>query len=208
MSKAILVNYNFTPAWLLDSGLDYLIYDRSDSREYLKDFPQERIIYTENKGNVDYDKLSYLIENYDSLPEVFLWGKTNLFKYISEEEFALVKDNKTFTPLLTQHHKTYSDKNGVVCYYSGGMYHERNDSWFLNEVPAKYVNSFQEWAQIHNFNVGRYIPFPPGGSFILTRETVHRYSVDYYIKMRDMLEYATLPGEAQCAERSYFLIWS
>lgn len=205
--KAILVNFEFTPTWLLTSGLDYHIYDRSDSKEWLKDFPQERITYTENRGNVDYDKLAYLIDNYDTLPEVFLWGKTNLFKYISEEEFKQVKNNKTFTPLLTQNHKTYSDRNGVVCYYSGGMYNERNDSWFLNEVPAKYVNSFNEWAHLFNFNVGRYIPFAPGGNYILTRETVHRFSVDFYQKMFDTLGYTTLPGEAHCCERSYFLLW-
>ncbi len=205
--KAILVNFNFTPTWLLDSGLDYYIYDRSDSKEWLKDFPQERIQYTENKGNVDFDKLSYLVDYYDNLPDVFLWGKTNLFKYITEEEWNLVKDNKTFTPLLTQGHKTYSDRNGVVCYYSGGMYHERNDSWYLHENAPKYVNSFPEWAREFQLPNPAYIPFAPGGNYILTKERVHRYSVDYYDKMRSMLPYATLPGEAHCAERSYYLLW-
>lgn len=205
--KAILVNYNFTPTWLLDSGLDYYIYDRSDSKEWLKDFPQERIRYTENIGNVDYDKLSYLVEYYDNLPDVFLWGKTNLFKSITEEEWALVKDNKTFTPLLTQGHKTYSDKNSVVCFYSDGMYHERNDSWYLNEVGSRYVRNWNEWAHEFRLPSPAYLPFPPGGSFILTKECVHRYSRDHYQKMMDMLSYAQLPGEAHCAERSYYLMW-
>lgn len=207
MMKAILVNYCFTPTWLLESGLDYLIYDRSENKEYLKDFPQERIIYTLNKGNADYDKLSYLVDNYETLPEVFLWGKTNLFKYIRKEEWDLVKDNKDFTPLLTQHHSIYQDKNGQVCYYDRGMYHERNDSWFLNEVPAKYVNSWNEWAKRFRLPQPLYIPFPPGGNFILTKERVHRYSRDLYHEMMQTMDYCQLPGEAQCAERSYFLLW-
>jgi hypothetical protein len=205
--STILVNYNFTPTWLLTSDLDYHIFDRSESKEWLKDFPQERITYTENKGNVDYDKLAYLIDNYDNLPDVFLWGKTNLFKYISEEEFEKVKNNKTFTPLLTQNHKVYSDRNGVVCYYSGGIYHERNDSWFLHEVPGR-IESWNAWAQGLQLPQPMYIPFAPGGNYILTRETVHRYSVDYYKKIFDSLGYTTLPGEAQCAERSYYLMWA
>lgn len=206
--KAILVNYNHTPTWLLDSGLDYYLYDRSDSKEYLKDFPQERIQYTKNIGNVDYDKLTYLVDYYDNLPDVFLWGKSNLFKYISKEEYDLVKDNTTFTPLLTAAHKTYKDKYGQVCYYDeSGMYRERNDSWFLQEQPAKYFKNWNEWAQEFHIPQSSFIPFPPGGNFILTKERVHLYNVDLYRKMRDLMEYAQTPGEAQCAERSYYLLW-
>lgn len=206
--KAVLINYNYTPTWLLTSGLDYWIFDRSDSKDFLKDFPQERITYTKNIGNVDYDKLTFLVEMYDQLPEVFLWGKTNLFKYISEEEYEQVKNNTTFTPLLTKNHRTYSDKNGVVNFYDTlGMYRERNDSWFFNENPAKYVNSFDEWGNMFQFTSPRYIPFAPGGNYILTKETVQKYGRDYYRRMRDTMDYCQLPGEAQCAERSYYLIW-
>ncbi len=203
----VLVNYNYKPAWLLEGDHDYLIFDRSDSKEYLKDFDQSKIVYTMNVGNVDYDKLAYLIDNYDNLPEVFLWGKTNLFKFITKEEWDKIKDNTEFTPVLTQDHKTYSDKNGVVCYYSGDMYHERNDSWYLNEVGGRYVHSWAEWAHEMHLPSPTYIPFAPGGNYILTRERVHRYSRDTYQKMFDTLGYTQLPGEAHCAERSYYLMW-
>lgn len=201
MFKA-LVNYNHTPTWIEDD--EYVIYDRSDSKEYLKNFDQTKIHYTENLGNVDYDKLSYLISNYHDLPDVFLWSKTNLFKYISKEEFDAVKDNKGFTPLLTQSHKTYKP----VCFYQDGMYYERNNSWYLQTVPAKHVSSWNEWAGIFNLPTPDYIPFAPGGSYILTKERVHRYPRKFYMQMRNMLDYTQLPGEAQCAERSYYLLWS
>lgn len=204
--KYVLINYSFTPTWLKEYTDDYLIYDRSDSKEYLKGFDQSKIIYTENIGNVDYDKLRYLVDNYDSLPEVFVWGKTNLFKYISKEEFDVVKDNKTFTPLLTMHHKTYSDKFGEVCYYAGGMYHERNDSWYLGPHPAKFA-TYSAFATHLNIFSPAYIPFPPGGNFILTRDTVHKYSRDFYAEMRDLLPYVKEPGEAHMCERTYYMLW-
>jgi len=206
--KKVLVNYNFTPEteWI---GDDYLIYDRSDDGiDHLKDFDPKKIIKTENKGQVDYDKLNYLIDNYDTLPDVFLWGKTNLFKYISKEEYEDVKDNTTFTPLLTRNHVVYSDRNGWVSYYSGGMYHERNDNWIFNSFQSKYVNSFREWAHLFQLKPHDYIPFAPGGNYILTQDTVHKYSRDFYIKMADMLPYCQEPVEAQCAERSYYLMWN
>lgn len=204
--KKILINYNFTP----DKdfiGDDYLIYDRSDSKEYLKDFDQSKIKYTENVGQVDYDKLCYLVDNYDNLPDVFLWGKTNLFKYISREEYEMVKDNQFLTPLLTQNHKTYADNNGWVCYYSAGMYHERNDNWYLNQFPTKYFTNYGAFARGFQLPNPPYIPFNPGGNFILTREAVHKYSKDYYKKLASILPYAREPGESFMIERSYVTLW-
>lgn len=203
--KYLLVNYNFTPDWLKDE--DYVIFDRSDSKEYLKDFDQSRIIYTENVGQVDYDKLRYLVDNYDNLPEVFVWGKTNLFKYITEAEFDKVKDNTTFTPLLTQFHKTYSDDKGPVCYYQGDMYYERNNSWYANQFNWKYCSTYPQFANAHHIPCPYYIPFAPGGNYILTREVIHKYSRDFYDNMASMLPHSQLPLEAQFAERSYYNIW-
>ncbi len=203
--KAVLVNYNFTPTWLLTSGLDYLIYDRSDSRDWLKDFPQDRIIVTRNIGQVDFDKLTYLYENYDSLPDVFLWGKTNLFKYISEEEWEAVKDNKVFTPLLTQNHRAYADELGELCYYKDGMYYERNS--MLYGLPFKYAEHFHIWEKLFGWEHIEFIPFAPGGNYILTKETVHKQPKWLYATMRDMLPHSVEPAEAQCCERSYYLLW-
>lgn len=205
--KYVLVNYNYTPEWLKDYTDDYLIYDRSDSKEYLKDFDQDKIIYTENRGNVDYDKLSYLVDNYDNLPDVFVWGKTNLFKFITPEEFEKVKNNTTFTPLLTMGHKTYQDRLGQVCFYHGGMYNERNDSWYFGSMEYHFLN-YGEVAAYLNIPSPAYLPFAPGGNYILTKETVHKYSRDFYKTMMDILPYCQLPAEAHALERSYYSIWS
>lgn len=205
--KKILVNYNFTPdkEWI---GDDYLIYDRSDDGiDHMKDFDQTKIIKTENRGNVDYDKLCYLVDNYDNLPDVFLWGKTNLFKYVTPEEYDKVKNNKFFTPILTQNHKTYSDNNGRVNYYSGNIYWERNNSWYLSQFPTKYLNRYEDFARFFQLPCPSYLPFAPGGSYILTRDSVHRYSRDYYEKMANILPYTREPGEAQMCERSYYSMW-
>ena len=203
----VLVNYNFTPDkdWI---GDDYRIFDRSDDGiDHLKDFDPSKITKTTNIGQVDYDKLSYLVDNYDNLPDVFLWGKSNLFKFITQSEYNVVKDNSVFTPLLTQYHKTYSDINGPVCYYEKGMYYERNDSWYANVLDCEYCPSFQNFAKRFHLPNPRYIPFAPGGNYILTREKVHKYGVDFYDEMRQILPHAINPGEAHMAERAYYMIW-
>lgn len=203
---AILVNYNFSPDWLLDYDFDTTLYDRSDDG-IERTFKANEVIKTENRGNVDFDKLSYLVDNYDNLPDVFLWSKTNIFKYVDKETLDKALAKGQFTPLMKKDHHTYSDRFGVVCRYHDGWYEERNDSWYLGMHPAYNFNSFYEWARYFNLPSPDYLPFPPGGSFLLTRERVHRYSRDFYAKMRDTLPYTMMPGEACMAERTYGLLW-
>lgn len=207
--KKILVNYNFTPdpTWI---GDDYLIFDRSDDDiDHLTEFDPVKVIKTENVGQVDFDKLNYLADNYDELPDIFLWGKTNLFKSILPGEYDLVKDRQTFTPLLTQNHRTYADNVGVVCFYGGGMYCERNDNWYMSQLPSRYFRSFQDFCREFTIPEGNipFIPFAPGGNYILTRDCVRKYSRDFYKKMASFLPYCREPAEAQMAERSYYLLW-
>jgi hypothetical protein len=87
------------------------------------------------------------------------------------------------------------------------MYHERADSWFFNATMPKYFHTWDEWCSEFTLPKEGYIPFPPGGNFILTKEKIHRYSRDYYEAMRSVLPHAQRPAEAQAAERSYYLLW-
>lgn len=191
---------NHDISWVLNNPDGYVLYDRSESG-VIDAIPRENI------GDADFDKLDYLVTNYETLPDVFLWSKSNLFKFITPEEFGLVKDNTGFTPLLTKNHKTYSDAEGLVCYYEDGWYFERNNSWYLGTVPAKCFNNWSEWADTFHLSKPDYIPFAPGGSYLLTRERVRRHPKELYAAMRDSLPYSVRPGEAQLCERSYGLLW-
>lgn len=213
--KAILINYRFDPEWLLDHPeLEPIIYDRSDDGVE-RDLTKYGAVYkTQNRGDVDFDKLSYLVENYHDLPEVFLWSKTNIFKFVDYVSFKKALKSKEFQPLLKQDHRIYSDQFGEVNKYVGTahglMYAERADSWFFHAGldNAGRFKSWQDWALHFRLPQEAFIPFAPGGSYLLTRETVHKHSKDVYEEMRDTLPYAAHPVEAHCAERSYYLLWS
>lgn len=208
--KALLVNYNFDPKdWWLDYGLtpeEVTIYDRSD--DATKRVFDAKTYKTRNLGDVDYDKLGYLIENYDHLPGVFLWGKTNIFKYVEPEYLKQMIEKGEFAPLLKFDHRIYADYLGAVNRYAGSIYEERADSWFFNNpsLSSKF-HSWSEWCLYLGIPRHSYIPFAPGGNYILTKERVHRYSKDLYQQMRDTLPYAQHPAEAHACERSYYLLW-
>lgn len=193
----VLTHYQGDWEWVKDYTDQFLIYNRSD-----EEIPHS--IRRENVGDCDYDKLSFLVDNYYNLPDVFLLSKSNLFKFITKEEFDTLKDNTDFTPLLTRHHKTYEP----ICRYNGGIYEELNNSWYLNSVPSKYFNNYGEFAKTFLLPNPEYLKFAPGGSYILTRERVHRYGVDFYDALRSVLPYCQRPGEAHMIERSYYNIWS
>lgn len=207
--KAILVNYNFDPKWLKDyPELEVTIYDRSDDGVERNLTQYGQVFKTRNMGEVDYDKLGYLIEHYDNLPDVFLWSKTNLFKFVSEERFKEALQKNDFVPLLNLNHTTYSDNLGEVCRYRGEIYEERNDSWYVSSMDnAGRFNSWTDWANYIHLPSPAFLPFAPGGSYMLTRDRIHRYGKDHYIKMRETLPYARRPVEAGMCERSYWLMW-
>lgn len=211
--KAILSNYNFTPDWLTEYDLEAVIYDRSDDGVE-RDLTQFGEVYkTRNMGDVDFDKLSWLIENYDNLPEVFLWSKTNIFKFVDEETLKKALRVNRFQPLLRYDHKIYSDKLGEVNKYIGTqyglIYAERNDSWYFHaglDQSGRFKN-WNDWARAFQLPIEPFVPFAPGGSYILTKEQVQRYPKSYYDEMRSTLPYAKHPVEAHCCERSYFYLW-
>lgn len=196
--KYILSRYNHDIEWLKNYTDDYVIYDRSDR-------PVDGAIVVPNIGSDIYDKFTYIIDHYDDLPPVALFTKANLFKYITKEEFDEVKDNTTFTPLLTKHHKVYSNDHEVVCFYDKqGMFNEINNFWYLYPHPAKFAPKFIE---IFKMNTRLYNAFAPGSNYIVPKENILQHPKALYEELRSYLDWDVYPGDAQLMERNLFYLW-
>ena len=193
--KYIVSRYNQDVSWLKDYTKNVVLYDRSEE-------PLPGATKVPNIGSDIYDKLTYIIDNYDNLPSVAVYTKANLWKYITKEEFDEVKDNKCFTPLLTQHHKTYLP----VCYYKNGLYYELNNYWYLESYPCKSQENLIELLGLLN-NVTTYHGFAPGSNYILPRENILQHTKVFYMKLRSFLEWSVYPGEAQIIERNLYNIF-
>ena len=197
--KYVVSRFNHDYDWLSEYTDDVVMYDRSDK-------PAPNSIVTPNIGSDIYDKFSFIIDNYDDLPDVAVYTKCNLFKYMPKEEFDLVKDNKTFTPLLTKNHKVYNDDEGepIAFYDAQGMYNERNDFWYLYPHPAKFapiiIDFFHMKERLYN-------AFAPGSNYILPKENILKHSKETYIKLRSCLDWDIYPGDAQLLERNLYYLW-
>lgn len=196
--KYVVSRYNHDYSWLSEYTDDLVLYDRSEKAA-------PNAIVVPNIGTDLLDKFTFIIDNYDNLPDVAIYTKCNLFKYIAKEEFNQVKDNKTFTPLLTKNHKTYSDEKGPICFYdSEGMYNETNNYWYLNPHPARKTAELVEFLQMGN---RFYNAFAPGSNYILPKENILKHPKEFYVKLRSYLDYDVYPGEAQIIERNLYYIW-
>lgn len=179
--------------WIKDYPGKHIIYDRSEE-------PLEGSIVVPNVGSDIYDKFTFIIHNYDNLPEVAIYTKANLFKYTTKEEFDTIKDNNVFTPITT---KTHQEK--PTFFYRDGLWHELNDYWYLSHHPAKRAG---ELIELLGMKGREYNAFAPGSNYIIPKENILKHPKSYYEKLRSFLDWSIYPGEAQILERNLYYLWS
>ena len=188
-SKWIINNYNdFDLEWIKEYTDDFVVCDKKDK----------------NVGYNIYDYMDFIIKNYDYLPDMMFFIKGNMLsRHISKEEFDLICNNRTFTPILTQNHGTYMP----TCYYKDGLYYEKNDSWYFNHHEHKHFHSYNEFADLMRLPKPEYLGFAPGGCYMVPKENILKRSKDFYIKLRSFVDYCQEPAEAHAIERALYTIW-
>lgn len=214
--RFIISRYNQDIGWFLQyPEALFTIYDRSE-------IPLNDVFKVPNIGTDLYDKFTFIINNYDNLPDVAIYTKANLFKYITKEEFDLVKDNITFTPLLTQNHKEVFCDAGMIgyegkrfSYYENKMYYELNYPAFLKYHPLKdsqftYLNTYYQFPLLKLLGIDNieYLPFAPGSNYILPKENILKHPKEFYQEIKSYLEWDRYPGEAMIVERALYTLWS
>lgn len=199
--KFVVSRFNQDISWLKDYTNDVVLYDRSKE-------PAPNSIVVPNIGSDIYDKYTYIIDNYENLPDIAVYTKANLFKYCPKEEFdVLYKNAQGFTPLLTQNHRTYSEGGVSVCFYQDKIYFEINNYWYLGSHPMRDNYFVHQIAQMMGFYNLSYVPFAPGSNYILTKENILQHPKSFYEQLRKYLEWNVYPGEAQLEERGLYSIW-
>lgn len=177
--------------------------------EWIKEYnPDEIINCTKEKKNVGYniyDYMDYIVKNYYNLPELLFFVKDNMLeRHITKQEFDKIVKNKTFTPILTQHHATYDP----VCHYKDGLYYERNDGWYFQEHPTKYFTNYADFANEMGLPCPDYLGFAPGACYIVPKKNILKRPRKFYAKLKKYVSYDQHPAEAHAIERSLYNIWS
>lgn len=215
----VISDYNWLPqnieeSWVHKYSDNYLIYDRAGRWEETNKIKRQK-----NVGQNIYDLFDFIATNYDNLPDVTIFGRAAMIfpkgrekplsnGTISEEKFLELANNDTFTELHDfgpEVHNGYSSKLGP-----DGSYLEINNSWYFNHHRGKYFHNLNTFLQdvYVNPTIPDYIRFAPGGSYIIPKANMLKYSKNFYEKLRDYVGWDILTGEAHMLERSLYTIFT
>ena len=180
---------------------------KSDT-DWVKEYTNDFVILDKEEKNVGYNiysMMTFIIDHYDTLPDICVFVKDNILqRHITKEEFEKVINNREFTPLLTQFHAI----DGITAYYKDGIYWERNNSWYFAEYPYKYFRSYPEFAELIGIASPPYLPFAPGANYIVPKENILRHPKALYEKLLEFCRWSTINAESHTIERALYTIWS
>ena len=213
--KAIITDYNRLPFNLEECELlkyfdDYLIYDRFHRFE-----ESDKIKHQVDVGVNIYDIFDFIITNYDNLPDISIFIKDDVVpRHCSKEKFEKIIHNTTFTPIENYIRETPRYKAGIYSFVSD------NDEYYeaAQEVDyqvraihfCKYIFTYRELLHeiFENPEFGYYIKFAPGGNYLIPKENILKYNIDFYKQMRHYVAWAERPGEAYLFERAMCVIFN
>ncbi|MCX6755652.1 MAG: DUF3431 domain-containing protein [Candidatus Nomurabacteria bacterium] len=205
----VVSNYNNDIRWVPEYTDKYIIYDRSDQIEIPNTISKDKIIKSPNLGYNLYDYFTFIIDNYDNLPECTIFVKGNMFpRHITREYFDKIANNSYFTPIEDwKMHKTY----WPICFISAdGGFCEINNSWYMKHHPNKYFKNYNSFMSFlfKDSSIPKYTRFAPGGNYIVPKANILKYPKVFYENLRMIISYCPLPGEAHILERALHTLWT
>ena len=231
----VVSDYNWLPKDLKNSWVEkytdnYLIYDR-----YHRFTENEKIKHQKNVGQNIYDIFDFIITHYENLPKTTIFCRACLFNKkddgeirfdengtrisngnCSEEYFQKICNNDFFTEIqdFTTEPWRFDWKGNRIgpplCSNCCGGYLELNRNLWRGIAKTKYyddVNIFFSDMYV-NPPIQEYIRFSPGGNYIIPRENILKYSLKFYEKIRSILSWDVIIGEAHMIERALYTIFT
>ena len=171
----------------------------------------------------------FIVENYNNLPDAtifcracFLWPKdTGRPKYdekgnrlsngnCSEEYFLKVCNNTTFTSLDDFASETWRFDGVVNKIGPDNSYMEKNSDWYFTLAPYKYYNNINTFLNDFYVNMPyqEYFRFSPGGNYIIPKDKILKYNIDFYQKIKEILSWDIIISEAHMIERAIYTIFN
>lgn len=199
-----------------------LIYDRTPDK-----YPNKSkidhlgmVIKSPNVGSNPYDIGRYIVDHYDSLPDMMIHIKGNLFQrgYTSKERFIYALKSNWFVPI---------DRGTHI---SNQFFFVTNDNWFSLPMISEQKNAtisnlgsvqnmkiyprictFKDFIKdlflIKDENIPKFISFAPGANYAVPKNVILKYSKNFYKKMMYYTDYSNNPIEAHWFERTLQLAW-
>ncbi|MDP1728623.1 MAG: DUF3431 domain-containing protein, partial [archaeon] len=167
------------------------------------------IILQKNVGYNLYDYFSYIIDNYDKLPNCIAFVKGNVFpRHVSKEFFDRIINNTFFTPI--EENQIPTVRWPLSFFSPNGGYCEINNDWYLKHHKTKYFHSYNDFIKFCFVDpiIPRHIRFAPGANYIVPKKNIIKLSKQFYQNLKFIISYTQFPGEAHIIERALYTLWT
>ncbi|HTK33043.1 MAG TPA: DUF3431 domain-containing protein [Candidatus Paceibacterota bacterium] len=209
----VISQFNRNLSWVPEYTDNYLIYDRSNDPNY--ELPatidKNKVRKAPNLGYNSYDYFTYIIDNYENLPDVVIFAKAWTWpRHVTKEFFDRVMNNKTLTPLTD--YRMHADRWPYGFFSPEGLVCELNTDIFLShpDRPTKYVHGFNDFLRFcfKEPLIPRYRMFAPGGDYIVPKEHILKLPKVVYENLRLFMSHDKHAGETHIIERAMMILWT
>jgi hypothetical protein len=202
--RYIVARYNEDISWTDSLSPDRIIYNKGDPSTLSTAQPSE-VTTLPNMGRESHTYLTYIIENYDNLPDVCVFTQGNIADHCGSNDANILR-------VLAAEASDGSVPAGLSRYrlYRATPTDEIwGRTWNRNFNFSNYKkNTFEDFWQWFERNIAPQFPNPiyvyPNGIFAVTKARILSHTKDYYKQILDELSWHIDPIDGHFAERSWF----
>lgn len=211
----LISSYNCNPQYLLDYCQNYIIYDRSDIKDYENEIAKLGNVYrVENTGHSITDYFKFFAEHYNKLPDNIELLKANIIgRHVSKDFFERVYNNKYYTFLYEDNEKKKKSKKNIFFQTSENEFLEINNSWYVPYHPHRFFKSYNQLLKFiyQDPILPEYCLFAPGACYIISKHQILKNTKEFYLNLNKIISYTLkpkFPSEAHQVERMLHTIFT
>lgn len=207
----VISQYGRDISWVPEYTDNYYIYDRGPNPTYPPNIDMKKVAISPNVGYNSYDYFTYIIDNYDNLPDVVIFAKAWTWpRHVTKERFDKVMNNAFFTPLTD--FRMHGDRWPYGFISGDGLISELNTDIFLThpDRPTRYVHGYNDFLRFvfKDAPIPRYRTFAPGGDYIVPKANILKVPKVVYENLRLFMSHDKHAGETHIIERASIQLWS
>ena len=207
----VISNYYNDISWVAEYTNKYIVYDQSGDITYPTNLDPLKIIKSPHLGHNVRDYCTFIIDNYDNLPDVTIFATGNIFpRHVSQKYFDTVINNTDFTPI--EEPGKHKIKFPIGFIDNNGGLNEYNNSWYLKHHPTKYFHSYNDFIRFcfKHPEIPKYIRLTPGANYVIPKSNIKKYPKVFYENLRFFVSHCStnIPGESHILERAFYTIWT
>lgn len=169
-------------------------------------------INVKNVGVNMYDINHFLYHYYHKLPERIIFLKSNSFsrkpKHSDMKNVIKICNNGIKNSTLEILHPV---KLPISYYENNDRFIELNNNWYSKTlIKRKFFHEFDDYMNFFfkNYTHWKYLKFPPGGNFIISRESIQKFPRYLYKQFYKICSHDSWPLEMFFLERSLYSIFN